>query len=71
FTLLASYIVNTLEVQMLSIFCNKTSPITMAVYTQFGDSFWHPPHTGDQILHQLLCLTVTWSDTRVLDQGNN
>ncbi|KAG1803424.1 uncharacterized protein BJ212DRAFT_1285083, partial [Suillus subaureus] len=45
FTLLTSYIVDTPEAMMLAAVGRKTSPVTMAMYKQFGDSFHHGPHT--------------------------
>ena len=53
FTLLAGYIVDTPEVQMLVCIGGKTSPVTMAMYKQFGDSFCHEPRTGLNTIAQL------------------
>jgi len=44
FTLqVVSYIVDTPKAMMLSGIGGKTSPVTMAMYKQFGDSFRHEP----------------------------
>jgi hypothetical protein len=53
FTTLASYIVDTPEAMMLAAVGGKTSPVTMAMYTQFGDSFRHEPRTRSTTLAQL------------------
>ena len=46
FTPLASFIVDTPEAQLISCVGGKSSPITVAIYNQFGDDFRHPPRTG-------------------------
>ncbi|KAG1819010.1 uncharacterized protein BJ212DRAFT_1268091, partial [Suillus subaureus] len=53
FTLLVSYIVNTLEAMMLATVGGKTSPVTMAMYKQFADPFHHEPRTKSTTLGQL------------------
>jgi hypothetical protein len=53
FTPLASYIVDTPEAMMLSVVGGKTSPVTMAMYKQFGDAFQHEPRTKSTTLAQL------------------
>jgi hypothetical protein len=53
FTPLASYIVDTPEAMMLSTVGGKTSPVTMAMYKQFGDPFRHEPRTKSTTLAQL------------------
>ncbi|KAG1886286.1 hypothetical protein F4604DRAFT_1675922 [Suillus subluteus] len=53
FTLLASYIVDTPEAMMLAAVGGKTSPVTMAMYKQFGDPFHHEPCTRATTLSQL------------------
>ncbi|KAG1758540.1 hypothetical protein EDD22DRAFT_956778 [Suillus occidentalis] len=53
FTPLASYIADTLEAMMLVSVGGKTSPVTMAMYTQFGDPFHHEPRTKSTTLTQL------------------
>ncbi|KAG1845211.1 hypothetical protein F4604DRAFT_1978525 [Suillus subluteus] len=53
FTPLASYIVDTLEAMMLAAVGRKTSPVTMAMYKQFGDPFHHEPSTRATTLSQL------------------
>ena len=50
---IASYIVDTPEAAMLAAVGGKTSPITMATYKEFGDDFWHEPHTSSTTLTQL------------------
>ncbi|KAG1842818.1 hypothetical protein C8R48DRAFT_780930 [Suillus tomentosus] len=53
FTPLASYIVDTPEAMMLACVGGKTSPVTMAMYKQFGDSFRHEPRTASTTLAQI------------------
>ncbi|KAH7905010.1 hypothetical protein BJ138DRAFT_1233543 [Hygrophoropsis aurantiaca] len=53
FTLLASYIVDTPEACMLSCVRGLTSPLTMAMYQNFGDPEPHPPRTAAITLAQL------------------
>ncbi|KAG2368012.1 hypothetical protein BDR07DRAFT_1372496 [Suillus spraguei] len=53
FTPLASYIADTLEAMMLASVGGKTLPVTMAMYKQFGDPFWHEPQTKSTTLMQL------------------
>ncbi|KAG1817873.1 hypothetical protein DFJ58DRAFT_888393 [Suillus subalutaceus] len=53
FTPLASYIVDTPEAMMLLAVGGKTSPVTMVMYKQFGDSFRHEPRTRATTLSQL------------------
>lgn len=53
YTPLVSYIVDTPEAMMLSGVGGKTSPVTMAMYKQFGDSFRHEPRTRSTTLAQL------------------
>ncbi|KAG1732616.1 uncharacterized protein EDB91DRAFT_1251665 [Suillus paluster] len=53
FTTLASYIVDMPEAMMLLTVGGKTSPVTMVMYMQFGDSFWHEPRTRSTTLAQL------------------
>ena len=56
FTPIASYIVDTPEAAMLSGVGGRTSPITMAMYKQFGDSFQHEPRTISTTLAQLVTI---------------
>ncbi|KAG2106248.1 uncharacterized protein F5147DRAFT_653992 [Suillus discolor] len=53
FTPLVSYIVDTPEAMMLATVGGKTSPVTMAMFKQFGDPFRHEPHTESTTLAQL------------------
>lgn len=53
FTPLASYIADTPEAMMLASVGGKTSPVTMAMYKQFGDHFRHEPRTKSTTLAQL------------------
>ncbi|KAG2149241.1 hypothetical protein DEU56DRAFT_908940 [Suillus clintonianus] len=53
FTPLASYIADTPEAMMLTCVGGKTSPVTMAMYKQFGDAFRHEPRTKSTTLAQL------------------
>ncbi|KAG1901625.1 uncharacterized protein F5891DRAFT_950385, partial [Suillus fuscotomentosus] len=56
FTPLASYIVDTPEAMMLATIGGKTSPVTMAMFKQFGDSFRHEPRTGSTTLAQIAAI---------------
>ncbi|KAG1798270.1 uncharacterized protein HD556DRAFT_1440610 [Suillus plorans] len=53
FTPLTSYIVDTPEAMMLAAVGGKTSPVTTAMYKQFGDPFRHEPRTRATTLSQL------------------
>jgi hypothetical protein len=53
FTPLASYIADTPEAMMLAMVGGNTSPVTMAMYKQFGDAFQHEPQTKSTTLVQL------------------
>ncbi|KAG1837762.1 hypothetical protein F4604DRAFT_1942034 [Suillus subluteus] len=53
FTPLASYIVNTPEAMMVATIGGKTSPVTMAMFKQFGDPFQHKPRAGSMTLTQI------------------
>ncbi|KAI6018727.1 hypothetical protein BKA83DRAFT_4496207 [Pisolithus microcarpus] len=53
FTPLVAYIVDTPEACMLACIRGKTSPVTKAMYKDFGDPFCHGPRTGEETLHQL------------------
>ena len=53
FTPLAGYIADMLEAAMLATVGGKTSPVTMAMYKQFGDPFQHEPCTASTTLAQL------------------
>ncbi|KAG2737513.1 hypothetical protein P692DRAFT_20761563, partial [Suillus brevipes Sb2] len=64
FTPLASYIADTPEAMMLATVGGKTSPVTMAMYKQFGDAFQHEPRTKSTTLAQL---TVVRSRADPLD----
>ncbi|KAG1796715.1 uncharacterized protein HD556DRAFT_1441400 [Suillus plorans] len=50
---LASYIVDMPEACMLACVRGKTSPVTLAMYKEFGDDFCHPPCTAKSTLDQL------------------
>jgi Plavaka transposase len=53
FTPIASYIADTPEAAMVACVGGKTSPVTMAMYKQFGDNFRHEPRTASTTLAQL------------------
>lgn len=53
FTALAACIVDTPEAALYSGVAGKTSPVTMASYKQFGDSFRHEPRTASTTMAQL------------------
>ncbi|KAF7972624.1 hypothetical protein HWV62_17370 [Athelia sp. TMB] len=52
FTPLAAYMVDTQEAVMLATVAGKTSHVTLADYTKFGDPFRHPPRTASITLAQ-------------------
>ena len=58
FAPIASYIVNIPKAALLSVVGGKTSPITMAMHTQFGDPFPHMPCTAATTLAQLAEVSV-------------
>ena len=62
YTPLVSYIVDTPEACMLAAVAGKMSPITTAMYKQFGDSFRHPPRTKGLTLQQLQDIDVNPND---------
>ncbi|KAI5994462.1 hypothetical protein EDD15DRAFT_2366590 [Pisolithus albus] len=53
FTHLVSYIVDTPEARMLACVRGNTSPVTTAMYKDFGDPYRHPPRTATTTLAQL------------------
>ncbi|KAI6020684.1 hypothetical protein BKA83DRAFT_105514, partial [Pisolithus microcarpus] len=53
FTPLVAYKVNTPEACMLACVRGKMSPVTKAMYKDFGDPFRHGPRTGEETLRQL------------------
>ena len=53
FTCIVGYVIDTPKAAMLSVVGGKTSPVTMAMYTQFGDSFCHELCTASTTLAQL------------------
>lgn len=64
FTPIASYIVDTPEALMLSGVGGKTSPITTAMYKEFGDPDQHPLRTKSHTLRQLRRIQVHADDLR-------
>ncbi|KAF8451179.1 hypothetical protein L210DRAFT_3387321 [Boletus edulis BED1] len=56
FTPLVSYIVNTPEACMLACVRLNTSPVTTAMYKEFGDPECHPPRTAATTLNQLVTI---------------
>lgn len=62
---LASYIADLPEAMVLSVVGGKTSPITMAMYKQFGDSFRHEPRTKSTTLAQLAVVRARVDPTDV------
>ena len=56
FTPLAGYIMDFEEAIVIAGVMGKTSPVTMANYKKFGDSFRHEPRTGSTTLAQLNAL---------------
>lgn len=53
FTALVSYICDTPEAAMIATVGGKTSPLTMAMFKEFGDPFRHEPRTRQRTLDQL------------------
>ncbi|KAI0037269.1 hypothetical protein FA95DRAFT_1463589, partial [Auriscalpium vulgare] len=62
FTPLAAYIVDNPEAQMLACVGGKSSPVTVAMYKQFGDPFRHEPRTASLTLAQLHALSEASPD---------
>ncbi|KAF8808232.1 hypothetical protein BYT27DRAFT_7210979 [Phlegmacium glaucopus] len=50
---LAAYIINTPESTLIAGVAGRTSLVTMALYKQLGDNFWHEPCTASTTLTQL------------------
>ena len=65
YTPLVSYIADTPEAMMLSCVGGKTSPVTMAMYKQFGDSFRHEPRSRSTTLAQLAVVSTRADPTDV------
>ncbi|KAL4062455.1 hypothetical protein J3A83DRAFT_4107050, partial [Scleroderma citrinum] len=65
FTPLVSYIVDTPEACMLTCVHGNTSPITTAMYKEFGDPYHHLPCTTTLTLSQL---TLIHCDPQEVDQ---
>ena len=61
-TPLVSYVVDTPEACMLVVVGGKTSPVTTAMYKDFGDNFQHPPQTKMFTLQQLQSIDVDPDD---------
>ena len=57
YTPLVGYIADTPEATALTGVSGKTSHLTMAFSSHFGNSFPHPPHTADQVLTDLSTLS--------------
>ena len=53
---IAAYIVDTPEAALVAGVGGKTSPVTMAFYKQFGDSFRHEPRTASTTIAQLMAV---------------
>ncbi|KAF8451173.1 hypothetical protein L210DRAFT_3387159, partial [Boletus edulis BED1] len=62
FTPLVSYIVNTPEACMLACVRLNTSPVTTAMYKEFGDPECHPPRTAATTLNQLVTIDCDVAD---------
>ncbi|KAI6035755.1 hypothetical protein EDC04DRAFT_2571408, partial [Pisolithus marmoratus] len=61
FTLLATYVTDTLEACVLSCVHSSTSHVTMAKSSQFSNPFCHPSHTADATLSCLATITALTS----------
>jgi hypothetical protein len=59
FTPLASCILDTPEMALYAGVAGKTSPVTMASYKQFGDSFRHEPRTASTTLAKIMAIEET------------
>lgn len=59
FTPLAAYIADTPEAMLLAGVCGKTSHMTTAIYTQFGDDFQHEPRTAAYTIAKLRKLNAS------------
>ncbi|KAF9231959.1 hypothetical protein BU15DRAFT_90780 [Melanogaster broomeanus] len=62
YTPLAAYIVDTPEAAMLACVRGLTSPVTMAMYKNFGDPLRHLPRLGSVTLAQLATIKADISD---------
>jgi hypothetical protein len=62
YTPLASCTVNLLEACLIACVRGKTSPITLANYTHFGDPFRHHPQTKAVTLSQIESIDITPND---------
>lgn len=62
YTPVASYIVDTPKACVLAGIGGKTSPVTTAMYKQFGNPTQHPPRTKKCTLEQLCQITVDPDD---------
>lgn len=58
FTPLAACIVDSPEACLIACVRGKTSPVTLANYTEFGDDFQHPPRTKASTLNSIASVTV-------------
>lgn len=58
FTPLATCIVDSPEASLIACVRGKTSPVTLADYTQFGDAFRHPPRTKVSTLDSIASISI-------------
>ena len=59
FTPLVGAIVDSSEALLYAGLCGKTSPTTIALYKQFGNTFWHEPQMASTTLAQLMHVEST------------
>ena len=72
FTPLVGAIVDTPKALMYAGVSKNASPVTMAMYTQFGDSFRHEPRTATTTIAQLMEIETTadpWDFTSYLPEA--
>ena len=67
YPVLASYIVDTPEAQLLTCVDTKSSPITVAFYKQFGDNFQHPFQTSSYMLELIKIVQSKASSSNLND----
>ena len=68
FTPIAAYIADLPEALMIAGVGSKTSPLTMATRTQFGDPFMHKARTASKTLAQLQAVEDTIGTSAPLDE---
>jgi hypothetical protein len=67
FTPLVGYIMDTPEQSLLACISPKVSPMSTAIYKQFGDNKHHPPHTAALTLTNIHTACIQADPTDFLD----